>query len=94
MSAWHVDEYDVSSHEIAEFMSKEEAVKKRRTAAKLNYLSLFQSHDCFFVKRGFKLNVFFFTTTIVKTKNSLQSQFKVHVSPNKIWPNYTRPAWR
>ena len=35
-----IDEYDVSSHEIAEFMSKEEAAKCRRTAAKLNYLSL------------------------------------------------------
>ena len=35
-----IDEYDVSSHEIAEFMSKEEAAKYRRTAAKLNYLSL------------------------------------------------------
>ena len=33
-------ECDVSSHEIAEFMSKEEAAKCRRTAAKLNYLSL------------------------------------------------------
>ena len=31
-------EYDVSR--IAEFMSKEEAAKYRRTAAKLNYLSL------------------------------------------------------
>ena len=35
-----IDEYDVSSHENAEFMSKEEAAKYRRTAAKLNYLSL------------------------------------------------------
>ena len=35
-----IDEYDVSSHEIAEFMSKEEAAKYRKTAAKLNYLSL------------------------------------------------------
>ena len=35
-----IDEYDVSSHEIAEFMSKEEAARYRRTAAKLNYLSL------------------------------------------------------
>ena len=34
-----IDEYDVSSHEIADFMSKEEAAKCRRTAAKLNYLS-------------------------------------------------------
>ena len=34
-----IDGYDVSSHEIAEFMSKEEAAKYRRTAAKLNYLS-------------------------------------------------------
>ena len=34
-----IDEYDVSSHEIAEFMSKEEAAKCRRSAAKLNYLS-------------------------------------------------------
>ena len=34
-----IDKYDVSSHEIAEFMSKEEAAKCRRTAAKLNYLS-------------------------------------------------------
>ena len=35
-----IDEYDVSSHENAEFMSKEEAAKYRRTAAKLNYLPL------------------------------------------------------
>ena len=35
-----IDEYDVSSHGNAEFMSKEEAAKSRRTAAKLNYLSL------------------------------------------------------
>ena len=35
-----IDEYDVSSHEIAELMSKEEAAKYRKTAAKLNYLSL------------------------------------------------------
>ena len=35
-----IDEYDVRSHEIAEFMSKEETAKYRRTAAKLNYLSL------------------------------------------------------
>ena len=35
-----IDEYDVSSHDIAEFMSKEEAAKYRITAAKLNYLSL------------------------------------------------------
>ena len=34
-----IDEYDVSSHEIAEFMSKVEAAKYRRTAAKLHYLS-------------------------------------------------------
>ena len=35
-----IDMYDVSSHEIAEFMSKEEAVRYQRIAAKLNYLSL------------------------------------------------------
>ena len=35
-----IHEYDVSSHEIAEIMSKEEAAKYRSTAAKLNYLSL------------------------------------------------------
>ena len=35
-----IDEYDVSSHEIAEIMSKEEVAKYRRTAAKLNYFSL------------------------------------------------------
>ena len=35
-----IGEYDVSSHEIAQFMSKEEAEKYQRTAAKLNYLSL------------------------------------------------------
>ena len=32
-----IDEYDASTHEMAEFMSKEEAAKYRRTAAKLNY---------------------------------------------------------
>ena len=35
-----IDKYDVSSHEIAEFMSKEEAARYRRVGAKLNYLSL------------------------------------------------------
>ena len=40
-----IDEYDVSSHEIAEFMSKEEAAKYRRTAAKFNYLSLDHPRD-------------------------------------------------
>ena len=36
------DEYDVQSHLDAYLMSKEYAAKYRRTAAKLNYLTL----DC------------------------------------------------
>ena len=35
-----IDEYDVSNHEIAEFMSKQEAEKYQRTAAKLNTFHL------------------------------------------------------
>ena len=53
-----IDEYDVSSHEIAEFMSKEEAAKYRRTAAKLNYLPLNNHMIAFCVKRGFMVNEF------------------------------------
>ena len=35
-----IDDYEVSSHEIAEVTSKEAAARYRRTVAKLNYHSL------------------------------------------------------
>ena len=67
-----IDECDVSSHEIAEFMSKEEAAKYRRTAAKLNYLSLDNPMIAFGSKRGFKVNEFTQTRRGDQTKKKIE----------------------
>ena len=67
-----IDECDVSSHEIAEFMSKEKAAKYRRTAAKLNYLSLDNPMIAFWVKRGFKVNEFTQTRRGDQTKKKIE----------------------
>ena len=67
--------YDVQIFLNADLMSKESAAKYRRTAAKLNYLALWQALDCVRVKRSFQV----FERTKIRRRSEIEVNIEITV---------------